>query len=67
MDCLILKKKVFEFSSTVSKTSGLSKKLKVSTLDIRIKQSGFKVSYSKVPSSDLLFVESEMVTNERSA
>ena len=39
---------VFDFP----KKSGLSKKLKVSTLDIRIKQSGLKVSHSKVPSSD---------------
>ena len=35
----------------IQKTSGLSKKLKVSTLDIRIKQSGLKVYHSKVPSS----------------
>ena len=33
---------------------GLSKKLKVSKLDIRIKQSGLKVSNSKVPSSGYL-------------
>ena len=30
---------------------GLSKKIKVSTLDIRITQSGLKVSHYKVPSS----------------
>ena len=47
-------KPVFDFSVLYSKKSGLSKKLKVSTLDIRIKQSGSKVSYSKVPSSVLL-------------
>ena len=36
------------------KKSGLRRKLKVSTLDIQIKQSGLKVSNSKVFSSDLL-------------
>ena len=35
--------------------SGLCKKSKVSTLDIRIKQSGLKVSDSKVPSSGHIF------------
>ena len=46
------KKLVFDYSVTISKKkNGLSKKLKVSTLDIRIKQSGLKVSHSKVPSS----------------
>ena len=44
-------KPVFDFSVLYSKKSGLSKKLKVSTLDIRIKQSGLKVSLSEVPSS----------------
>ena len=44
-------KLVFEFSVLYPKKSGLSKKLKVSTLDIRIKQSGLKVSNSKVPTS----------------
>ena len=39
--------------SYLSKKSGLSKTLKVSTLDIRIKQLGLKVSHSKVPSSEL--------------
>jgi len=41
-------KPVFKFSLLYPKKSGLSKKLKVSTLDIRIKQSGLKVSHSKV-------------------
>ena len=36
--------------------SGSSKKLKVSTLNIRIKQSGLKLSHSKVPSSVSFFV-----------
>ena len=36
------------------KKSGLSKKLKVSTLDIWIKKWGIKVSHSKVPSSELV-------------
>ena len=45
-------KPVFDFLYYIQKKSGLSKKLKVSTLDIRIKQSGLKVSHSKVPSSD---------------
>ena len=44
-------KPVFDFSVLYPKKSGLSKKLKVSTLNIRIKQSGLKVSHSKVPSS----------------
>ena len=35
----------------IQKKSRLSKKLKVSTLDIRIKQSGLMVSHSKVPKS----------------
>ena len=35
--------------------SGLSKKLKGLRSDIRIKQSGLKVSYSKVPSSVHIF------------
>ena len=49
-------KPVFDFSVLYPKKSGLSKKLKVSTLNIRIKQSGLKVSHSKVPSS-VVFVE----------
>ena len=49
-----LEKPVFDFSVLYPKKSGLSKKLKVSTLDIRIKQSGLKVSNSKVPSSGYL-------------
>ena len=48
-------KPVFDFSVLYPKKSGLSKKLKVSTLDIRIKQSGLKVSNSKVPSSGQIF------------
>ena len=48
-------KPVFDFLYYIQKKSGLSKKLKVSTLDIRIKQSGLKVSHSKVPSSDSFF------------
>ena len=45
---------VFDFSVLYPKKSGLSKKLKVSTLDIPIKQSGLQVSHSKVSSSDVL-------------
>ena len=45
-------KPVFDFLYLYPKKSGLSKKLKVSTLDIQIKQSGLKISHSKVPSSD---------------
>ena len=41
---LVLKKPIFDFSVLYPKKSGLSKKLKVSTLDIRIKQSGLKVN-----------------------
>ena len=52
-DSLILKKPVFDFSVRNQKKSGVCKKLKVSTLDIRIKQSGLKVSHSKVPISEL--------------
>ena len=44
-------KPVFDFSVLYPKKSGLNKKFKVSTLNIRIKQSGLKVSHSKVPSS----------------
>jgi len=47
----------FDFSVLYPKKSGLSKKLKVSTLDIRIKQSGLKVSNNKVPSSELKTLE----------
>ena len=52
-DSLILKKPVFDFSVRNQKKSGVCKKLKVSTMDIRIKQSGLKVSHSKVPISEL--------------
>ena len=52
---LNFKKPVFDFSALYPKKSGLSKKSKVSTLDIRIKQSGLMVSYSKVPSSDHIY------------
>jgi len=52
-DSLNFEKSVFEFSVLCPKKSGLSKKSKVSTLDIRIKQSGLKVSHSKVLSSGL--------------
>ena len=45
-------KPVFNLS-TISKKSGLSKKLKVATLDIQIKRSGLKVSTSKVPCSSV--------------
>ena len=45
-------KPVFDFSVLYPKKSELSKKLKVSTFDIWIKQSGLKVSHSKVPSSE---------------
>ena len=47
---------VFDFSVLYPKKSGLNKKSKVSTLDIRIKQSGLKLSHSKVPSSDERYV-----------
>ena len=50
-----LKKNGFWFFSTISKKEWI-KKLKVSTLDIRIKQSGLKVSHSKVPSSELILI-----------
>ena len=39
------------FYTIYPKKSGLSKILKVSTVDIRIKQSGLKVSHSKVPAA----------------
>ena len=42
---------VFDFSVLYPKKDGLSTTLKVSTLDIRIKHAGLKVSHSKVPSS----------------
>ena len=45
-------KPVFDFSVVYSKTSALSKKLKVFTFDILIKKLGLQVSHSKVPSSD---------------
>ena len=45
------KKSVLDFSVLYSEKSGLSKKLKVSTMVTWIKQSGSKVSHSKVPSS----------------
>ena len=51
-------KPVFHFSVLYPKKRGLSKKLKVSTLDIRIKQSGLKVFHYKVPSSVLIQVYS---------
>jgi len=38
----------FDFLLLYPKKSGLSKKLKVSILDIRIKQSGLKVSHSLI-------------------
>ena len=41
----------FDFSVLHPKMSWLSKKLKVSSLEIRIKQSGLKVSHSKISSS----------------
>ena len=47
---LILKKRFLIFLFYIQK-NGLSMKSKVSTLDIRIKQSGLMVSHSKVPSS----------------
>ena len=47
-------KPVFDFLCYIQKKSGLSKKLKVSTLDIRTKQSELKVFHSKVPSSALI-------------
>ena len=55
------------FLYSIPKKSGLGKKLKVSTLDIRIKQSGLKVSHFKVPSAvytnlhpDAIFSESHL-------
>ena len=48
-------KPAFWFICKIQNKSGLSKKLKVSTLDIRIKQSGLQISYSKVPSSGRSF------------
>ena len=48
-------KPVFDFSVyNIQKKSGLSKKLKVRALNIRIKQSALKVSHSKVPSSVMI-------------
>ena len=44
-------KPVFDYYSLYPKKCGLSKKLKVFLLDIRIKQSGLKIIHSKVPSS----------------
>ena len=46
------KKPVFDFSLLYPRKSGLSKKLKVTTVDFQIKQSGLRVSNSKVFSSD---------------
>ena len=46
-------KPVFDFFVLYPNKSGLSKKLKASTMDIRTKLSGLKVSHSKVPNSDL--------------
>ena len=46
-----LKNLLFDLSVIYPRKSGLSKKLKVSTLDIRIKQLGLKVSHSLFPSS----------------
>ena len=48
-------KTVFDFSVLYPKKEWI-KKLKVSTLDIRIKQSELKVSHSKVPSSELILI-----------
>ena len=45
-------KPVFDFSVQYPKKSGLSKQLKVFTLNIWIKQSGLIVSNSKVPSAE---------------
>ena len=51
---LNFEKPVFDFSVLYPKKSGLSKILKVPTLDIRIKQSGLKVSNIIVSSSGKL-------------
>ena len=57
-DSLTLKNRFLIFLYYYPKKSGLSKQLKVSTLDIRIKQSGLKVSSSKVSSSGVsTFIE----------
>ena len=45
------------------KNSGISKKLKVSTLDIRIKQ--IKLSHPKVPSSELKTFEWDILNPDR--
>ena len=50
-------KQVLDFSVLY----GLSKKLNVSTLDIQIKQSGFQVSHSKVPCSELKTFELDIL------
>ena len=44
-DSLILRNRFFYFSVLYPKKSGLNKIIKVSTLDIRIKESGLQVSY----------------------
>ena len=54
-DSLILKKSVFVISVQYPKKNGINKKLKVSTLDIRIKQTGLMVFHSLVPSSVLYY------------
>ena len=52
-DSLILKNQFLIFLFYIQKR--MSKKLKVSTVDIWIKKSGLKVSHSKVPSSELRY------------
>ena len=46
-----IKKPVFKFVSNISIKEWIKQEIKVSTLDIRIKKLGSKVSHSKVPSS----------------
>ena len=60
-------KKKFDFFVLYPKKSGLSKKLKVSTLDIRIKQSGLKVSHkfpALIPFNDKNAFASDCLSND---
>ena len=54
---LIFRNRFLNFVYLYPKKSGLSRKLKVFTLDIRIKQSGLQVSHSKVSSSGSVFLK----------
>ena len=62
---LILKKRFLIFLFYIQK-NGLSMKSKVSTLDIRIKQSGLMVSHFKVPNSDQFQLFDDYIHNQYS-